>query len=140
MREEGLAGDTTKTEARRVHLALRTSGATCRARLGLTSPPPLQDSLDSPFPSTRTVPALCLEMSHGHLDTRSCPTLVLAWSRAPGAAGCWEHGQLSAPKIYYLRPLLFSFALYGVSVVSTTLSFLIPKCPDRCASKFRHQK
>lgn len=37
MPEEGLAGDTTKTEARRVHLALRTSGATRRAGSALVN-------------------------------------------------------------------------------------------------------
>lgn len=39
MREEGLAGDTMKMEARREHLGPRVSRATCCACLGLTSPP-----------------------------------------------------------------------------------------------------
>lgn len=39
IREEGLAGDTMKMEARREHLGPRVSSATCCARLGLTSPP-----------------------------------------------------------------------------------------------------
>lgn len=108
MPEEGLAGDTTKTEARRVHLALRTSGATRRAGSALVN---LSTSAPGQPELTRSI----------------CENGPCAVPRdVPSSLG------------HQLVPYTGTDMVQ--ECVLSQLLFLIPKCPDRCDSKFRHQK